>query len=152
MQFIKVSEFSEIADEFDKRVRDMVWCSVTTVDSLGRPRSRVLHPIWEGHIGWICTYRNSYKSKHLEQTPNMSIAYIKDPMKPVYVDCTVEWIDDLTEKQRVWDLFNAEPEPYGYNPSLIFGEVDDENFGILKLIPWRIEVYTIAVESKIWKP
>lgn len=151
LDFIKVSNFSEIADEFHKRVSEMVWCSVATVDTLGRPRTRVLHPIWGDHIGWIGTYRNSVKSKHIAKKPNMSIAYIKDPMKPVYVECTVEWIDDMAEKERVWALFKSIPEPYGYDPAPIFGAFDDENYGLLKLTPWRVEVYTIAVESKIWK-
>lgn len=152
MQFIQVSDFSEIQDEFTQRVEEMVWCSAATVDTSGRPRSRVLHPVWDGHDGWIMTYRDSVKARHLAQKPNMSLGYIKNPMKPVYVDCTVEWVEDMAEKQGVWDYFKSMPEPYGYDPELIFGSIEGERVGILKLIPWRIEVYTIAVESKIWKP
>jgi len=152
MQFIEVSEFAEIADEFEKRVRDMVWCSAATVDTVGRPRTRVLHPIWEGYTAYIGTSPASLKLKHLSKTPNMSLAYIKNPMKPVYADCTVETVTDAAEKQRIWDLFKSEPDPYGYDPALVFGSVEDERWGVLKLTPWRIEVYQIAVESKIWKP
>lgn len=152
MQFIQVTDFKEMADEFKQRVEEMVWCSAATVDTIGRPRTRVLHPIWDGHDGWIITYRDSAKVKHLAKKPNLSLAYIKNPMKPVYVDCTVEWLADMTEKQHVWDYFKNTPEPYGYNPELIFGAIGGERVGILKLIPWRIEVYTIGVESKTWKP
>ena len=50
-----VNDFSEIEDEFNARVQRIVWCTVTTVDEEGRPRARILHPVWEGSTGWICT-------------------------------------------------------------------------------------------------
>ena len=31
-----------------------------------------------------------------------------------------EVIDEVEQKQRVWDLFKSYPEPYGYNPALFF--------------------------------
>ena len=83
----------------------MVWCSAATIDSQQRPRSRILHPIWEGAVGWIGTNRNSYKAQHLAQNPYVSLAYITDLFKPVYVDCSAVWVDDLAEKQRIWELF-----------------------------------------------
>ncbi|MGB7338057.1 MAG: pyridoxamine 5'-phosphate oxidase family protein [Phototrophicaceae bacterium] len=151
MQFMNVADFSEIVEEFDARVRDMVWCSAATVDAQGRPRTRVLHPVWEGATGWIGTSPLSIKAKHLAIQPNLSLAYIKHPFKPVYVDCTVEWIEEMAEKRRIWDLFKSLPEPYGYDPVLAFPSVEHESFGVLKLTPWRIEVYSLGVESKIWK-
>lgn len=62
---MEITNFSEIEEEFIQRVHTMGWCNVATVDSRGRPRSRLLHPIWEGITGWIATHRNSHKSKHL---------------------------------------------------------------------------------------
>jgi hypothetical protein len=59
---MEVSSFSEIEAEFIERVGTMIWCSAATVDSKARPRSRILHPIWEGRIGWVCTHRHSYKT------------------------------------------------------------------------------------------
>ena len=46
-----VASFSEIESEFHKRVSRIVWCTITTVDAKGRPRSRILHPLWEGNDG-----------------------------------------------------------------------------------------------------
>jgi hypothetical protein len=40
--------FQDVATLFDERVRRIVWCTVSTVDTQGRPFSRILHPIWEG--------------------------------------------------------------------------------------------------------
>jgi len=47
-----VEKFEEIAKTFDERVRKIVWCTVTTPDTAGRPFSRILHPAWEGKVGY----------------------------------------------------------------------------------------------------
>src|SRR4030095_13729196 len=78
---MEIRHFSKIEEEFIGRVHTMVWCNVATVDSRQRPRSRILHPLWEGSTGWVGTHRNSFKSKHLEQNPYVSLAYITDVMK-----------------------------------------------------------------------
>lgn len=152
---MRVEHFSEIEAEFIQRVHTMVWCSAATVDSQQRPRSRILHPIWEGATGWIGTHRNSYKAKHLARNPHMSLAYIANVMGPVYVECTAEWVDDPAQKQRIWDLFKDAPEPLGYDPAPLFISADHENFGLLKLTPWRIDLVTFPAPSfdegtKVW--
>ncbi|MEZ4671059.1 MAG: pyridoxamine 5'-phosphate oxidase family protein [Anaerolineae bacterium] len=144
---MRVTHFSVIETEFIERVHRMVWCSVATIDEQQRPRSRILHPIWEGATGWIGTHRNSYKSKHLERNPFLSLSYITDLFKPVYVDCRAEWVDDLEEKRRIWDLFKNAPEPLGYDPAHDFISYDHENFGLLKLTPWRIDIVSFPAES-----
>src|SRR5437016_128975 len=117
---MEIADFSEIEQEFIQRVHSMVLCSVATVDSQNRPRSRILHPIWEDLTGWIATHRNSYKSKQLAHNPNASLAYIGNAMKPVYIECTVEWEIDIDEKRRIWQLFKAAPPPLGYDPAQDF--------------------------------
>lgn len=146
---VNVQDFAEIEQEFLERVTRFIWCSAATVDNKNRPRSRVLHPVWEGKTGWVGTYRQSLKSKHLAHSPYLSLAYIADPMKPVYVDCVAEWQDDPQDKQRFWDWVQTIPEPVGYNPADSF--TFDDTFGVLKLTPFRIEVYHLAVGTKIWR-
>jgi hypothetical protein len=153
---MEIANFADIEAEFVGRVHSMVWCSVATVDSKGRPRSRILHPIWEGSTGWIGTHRSSHKSRHLDKNPYLSLAYIRDVMTPVYVDCTAEWIIDLDVKKRVWDLFKNTPEPIGYDPAHDFIRYDHENYGLLKLTPWRIDIVTFPAPSfaegtKVWR-
>src|ERR1700716_3263768 len=99
---VKVASFVEIEREFIERVHKMVWCNVATVDSRNRPRSRILHPMWEGATGWIATWRNTLKARHLENSQYVSLAYIVDVWNPVYVDCLATWNDDLDIKRRVW--------------------------------------------------
>ena len=147
-----VNSFDDIRDDFLASVAKIVWCNVATVDTLGRPRSRVLHPMWEGSTGWIMTGRHSLKAKHLKENPHLSLAYVAEPFTPIYVEATAEWIEEASEKKRIWDLFNNTPEPYGYDPAPFFGSVDSEGFGVLKLIPWQIELYDLIGDSgRVWK-
>lgn len=144
---MRVENFSDIESDFIERVHKMVWCNVATIDSQQRPRSRILHPIWEGSTGWICTHRDSYKSKHLEHNPHVSLAYITNIMQPVYVDCKAEWMTDLNEKRRIWELFRTTPEPLGFDPAHDFINPEHGNFGLLKLTPWRIDLVTFPAPS-----
>jgi hypothetical protein len=153
---MEVKHFSEIEAEFIQRVNRMVWCSVATIDSAQRPRSRILHPVWEGSTGWILTHRSSHKSKHLARNPYMSLAYVGEVMSPVYADCCVEWVEDMAEKVRVWDKVKNLPPPLGFDPAHDFIRPDHENFGLLKLTPWRIDLVSFPAESfekgtQVWR-
>src|SRR5262249_50432069 len=139
-----IHDLAELSEEFSARVNQIVWCIAASVDPLDqRPRTRVLHPIWEGATGWISTHRQSTKSKHLAACPYLSLAYCADARTPVYVDCKAEFMDDLPTKERTWNLALNTPEPVGYDPALDFISYDNPTYGVLKLTPWRIEVYTL---------
>src|SRR5262249_35843841 len=121
---MEVQAFAEIAAEFAERVQRMVWCSAATVDTQGRPRSRILHPLWGGSLAWITRRGHSFKEGHLARTLFLSLAYVADVAKPVYVDCCAEWVEDLDKKLRVWDLIAATPPPLGFDPAPIYGGVE----------------------------
>lgn len=146
-----IEKFADMEQEFIGRAHQVVWCNVATVDTRGRVRSRILHPIWEGPVGWVVTRRHSHKAKHLAQNPYVSLAYIADIAKPVYVDCLAEWADDPPTKQHVWDFFKAAPPPLGHDPGTIFQSVDDPGYGVLKLNPWRIELAELPSKRLIWR-
>ena len=147
---MEITSFAEIEAEFIARVHSVVWCNVATIDTQGRPRSRILHPLWEGPTGWILTRRTTLKARHLAAHPYVSLAYIADVAKPVYADCRAEWVDDVAAKQRIWDQFKAAAAPLGYDPAPIFESPDHPNLGLLKLLAWRIEVATLPAERKVW--
>src|SRR5207249_499636 len=104
-------------------------------------------PIWEGPTGWIATHRHSYKAQHLTRNPYVSLAYITSIHQPVYADCLAQWVDDLEQKQRIWQLFKTTPPPLGFDPAQDFVRPDHENFGVLKLTPWRIALVNFPAES-----
>lgn len=148
--------FSEIQDEFHKRVQRIVWCTLTTIDRKGRPRARIIHPIWEGSTGYIATGPGSLKAKHIAANPYVSCSYWDQQHEQIYADCKGSWISDPAEKKRIWDLFKNTPMPYGYDPAMFWpGGPESPEFGVLKLEPWRIEVGSIATMMTgptVWKP
>ncbi len=145
----RVATFDAVAEEFTRRAHTMVWCNVATVDARGRPRSRVLHPIWEGTTGWIGTRRESPKARHLAANPYVSLAYVSDVAAPAYAECVAEWVDDSATKERIWDLFKAAPAPLGYDPAPIFGDLP--GFGLLKLTPWRVQLLEAPATQVVWE-
>ncbi len=149
---MSVEKFEDIARVFDERVRRIVWCTVTTVDTAGRPFSRILHPVWEGKVGWIATGRQTLKTRHLAKNPNVALAYWTPEHDTVMAQCRAEWVDDAATKQRIWNLLKETPAPVGYDPSLFWkAGVTDPGFGVLKLTPSRIELWTGA-EMATGKP
>lgn len=142
--------FAELADEFHARVERIVWCSVATQDRQGRLRSRLLHPIWEkptgeAPFGWILTNRNSLKAKHLAENPWITCSYWDPQHEQVYVDAKAAWQDDPERQQEIWDDVKSRPEPYGYDPAIIWADgPEDPVFGVLELRPWRVELYALA--------
>lgn len=154
---MNVTSFAEIEREFVARVRRIVWCTVSTVDTLGRPRSRILHPIWEGPTGWIATGRNSFKARHLEGNPWISCSYWDQAHQQIYVDARAEWEDRPEEKRRIWELYRTTPPPLGYDLAAFFPAVDDPSFGLLRLVPWRIELWSLEDLTRgkapaVWRP
>lgn len=139
-----MASFGDIEPEFRRRIERIVWCTATTVDGRGRPRSRILHPIWEGATGWIATGRQSAKARHLARTPYVSLTYWDPAHEQIHAECRAVWTEAPAEKRRVWDLFKSTPPPLGYDPGLFFPGPDDASFGLLKLTPWLVELWSLA--------
>lgn len=149
-----VSSFATLEEEFIARVHRMVWCTLATVDAHGRPRTRILHTIWEGPIGWIATRRHSPKADDLLYSPHVSLAYTSDLVHPVYAECLARWEDDPAEKARIWALFKEAAPPLGYDPATIFADVDDPSYGLLRLDPERIALEDVSGQGErriVWR-
>jgi general stress protein 26 len=155
---MQVASFADIEKEFHARIARIVWCSMATVDGKGRPRQRLIHPIWESSTGWIATGRHSFKEKHLARVPYASFSYWDQQHQQVYVDAKCEWMDDPAEKRRIWDLYKSTPPPLGYDPQIIWQNgVEDPGYGLLKLMPTRIEMFSLqdmitGKEPQVWRP
>ena len=149
---MEITRFEDLQTEFMNRAQQAVYCNVAIVDRKGRPRSRVMHVIWDGPIGWVITSPGSYKGRHLENNPYVSLAYVSNPMKPVYADCRAEWVHEVNEKYRVWELHKTIPPPLGFDPTPHYGTIEHKHFGLLKFTPWRMELAELGAESLIWRP
>lgn len=140
-----MTTFADVAPEFARRATRAVLASVATVDARGRVRARILHPLWEGPTGWVLTRRQSTKARHLARVPYLSLTYWDNEQEQAHVDCRGEWQDDVAVRRRLWELFETTSPPQGYDPAPFFPNGPEAaDFGCLKLIPWRIELWSTA--------
>src|SRR5262249_53103203 len=130
----RVAAFADIAEEFRRRWERTVWATMATVGPAGRLQSRIVHPLWEGSIGWITTGADSLKARHLKTNPYTSLTYWDQTNEQVHLECHVEFEHRSDEKRRVWNLFKDTPFPLGYDPGLFFKEgPDGASVGIVRL-------------------
>lgn len=154
--------FAEIEEDFLAFTAEIVWCTATTVDPRGRPRSRVLHPIFivvDGRpVGWVLTSRTPVKTTHLAANPHVACSYWSPAQNTVQADCVASWVEDPHEKLRVYDLFATTPPPLGYDVSG-YGPDGPRSplFTPLRLDPWRVQVLRFPgwggdLTPRIWRP
>ncbi|MDP6540110.1 MAG: pyridoxamine 5'-phosphate oxidase family protein [Planctomycetota bacterium] len=142
-----MNELSRVAPAFVEMAHSIVWASVATVDAKGRPRSRVLHPIWEWDgaqlVGWVGTGPTPTKRAHLEASPYASVNYWATSQDTCVAECGASWFFDDETCTRVWNLLKEAPPPVGYDPAIIPGwdEPTGDSFAALRLDPWRVRVF-----------
>ncbi len=136
-----------IAPAFVAMAHSIVWASVATVDADSKPRSRILHPIWEWDgsdlFGWIATVPSPVKRAHLAVHPEVSVSYWTTTHDTCSAECLVEWYTDDETRQAVWRRFATAPAPVGYDPAIIPMWKDgptSEQFAVLRLAPYRLRV------------
>lgn len=141
-----MTPFAAIAPAFVEMAHRIVWCTGATVDVNGRPRSRVLHPIWnwdgEQLTGWIATSPSSPKADDLRSTPLISLTYWTASQDTCTADCDIAWELSPEERAAGWARFADTPPPIGYDPALIPGwdSPDAPAFGVLRVEPYRLRV------------
>ena len=142
-----MTDLADIAPAFVEMAHAIVWSSVATVDAQGRPRTRILHPIWEWdgeHLtGWIATGPTPLKRAHLQAHPDVSISYWMPTHDTCSAECATEWILDDDARTEVWNRFLHGPAPVGYDPAIVPPWKDGPTspaFAALQLTPWRLRV------------
>ena len=141
------ARFAAAAPAFVEMAHRIVWCTAATVDDSGRPRSRILHPLWEWDgstlTGWIATSPTPPKVTHLEHSPYISCNYWAPGHDTCVAECRASWAFDDETRTRVWDAFKNAPAPVGYDPAMIpvWTEPTAANFAALRLDPWRLRVF-----------
>lgn len=146
-----MNDLSEIAGAFVEMAHRIVWSSAATVDARGRPRSRILHPIWQWDgvrlVGWIGTSPTPTKREHLKASPHMSLNYWSPSHDTCVAECRATWAFDDETRTTVWNLFLNTPEPIGYNPRIIpsWESPTCEAFAVIRVDPWRLRVFPGSV-------
>lgn len=150
-----MTTLSDIAPAFVEMAHSIVWASVTTVDADGRPRSRILHPIWEWDgadlVGWIATAPTPLKRAHIDAHPEVAVSYWAPTHDTCSAECAAQWYVDDDTRKAVWDKFAHGPEPVGYDPAIIpiwrTGPLS-EQFAALRLTPYRLRVMAGTVMTQ----
>jgi hypothetical protein len=149
-------------DAFMETARRIVYCSLATVDTRGRPRSRLVHAVWErtgdGLVGWVGSRSTPMRRAHLERTPFASCFYW-GPLHDVAVaECGAMWIEDGEGRSEAWERLSAAPEPMGYDPAPIWPDgPEGDDFVALRLDPWRVQAKSAAAMAAgepylVWTP
>ena len=147
-----MNNLTTIAPAFVEMAHRIVWCSAATVDSQGRPRSRILHPLWQWDgtrlVGWIATGPSPTKRAHLAASPYMSVNYWHPSHDTCLADCRAALVFDDATRTTVWNLFRTAPEPLGYDPGRFWDDPTSDSFAALRLEPWRLRVMPGSVMLK----
>lgn len=139
---------ADIAPAFVATAHRVVWATTATVDPDGRPWTRILHPLWtigdRALTGIVATSPLSPKAAHLAANPHVALTYWDAATQDTATAlCTATWDDSREGRADGWRTLAEGPEPVGYDPSIIPGwdSPDAPGFGILRLTPWRLEVF-----------
>ena len=147
-------------EQFIAIAHRVVWCTLATVDRRNRPRSRIVHPVWEirdeALTGLLATRPTPLKLAHLEHTPHVSCTYW-DPAHDVAVaECAARWLCEA-ELEEAWERIASAPAPVGYDPATIWpGGPASPDFAVLALQPWRVSATTAAAlargeRGRVWR-
>ena len=134
-------QLAELVDDLAEIVRRIVWSVVSTTDRQGRPRSRVLHPVWdfEGMTGVVGTRRTPVKVAHLARQPALTCAYWSPDHDAAFVDCVASWVPE-EELAGAWAALAL-----GYDPATVWpGGPGSPDFAALRLRPYRVQVVRAA--------
>jgi len=105
----------------------------------GRPRTRVVHPWWEGATAWVTVRPDSPKVRHVERTPWTSLTDWDPAHAVVTAECPARPVPGRAERRRVWDAIAGDEPPDGFDPAAISpGGPDSADFGLLRMDAWRI--------------
>ena len=142
-----MTSLESVAPAFVDMAHRIVWCTVATLDGTGRPRTRVLHPLWEWDgerlTGWVATGPTPVKTAGIAETPYVSLTYWDPTQDTCTAECEATWITDDDERTELWQRFVDAPAPVGYDPSIIPGWVGPtvDAFAGWRLDPYRLRVF-----------
>lgn len=132
---------ADLVDDLAEIVNRIIWSTVSTTDRHGRPRTRVMHPVWNIKptevTGLVGSRPTPVKKAHLARSPWLTCAYWSPDHDAAFLDCHAEW---TTDKDAAWARLAADYDPLTVWPS---GRTSSD-FGALVLVPYRIQIVRAA--------
>ncbi len=138
--------------EFWSKVHEVAakatWAYLATAKD-NQPKVRVVHPAFEGERVWVATGRASAKAAQIAKNPKVELFYqVGTDFLHLTVTGTAKFIDDVTEKKRIWDGKVFDYELAQFWPE---GPASKE-FGLLLIEPTRVELTSLGEVSQGAKP
>ena len=143
-------DFDAIAAEFHRRVAKTIWCTLATVDSRGRARTRIVHPVWDGPVAWLGSRAGTPKLAHVAINPDVSLLYWDPDHEQVTIDARATIEPSLDGRRDAWAALQAPAPPYGFDPEPIWpGGPEGTDFVAIRLVARRIELF--GAPPLVWK-
>ena len=137
------------------RVSRIVWCTVATVDTKGRTRVRILHPMWEGSDR-LDLHRPPQRQGEAPGEEPVRVAVLLGPQARAGVRRLSRRVGGRPRREAAHlESLRVTPEPYGYKPAMFWpGGPAGADFGVLKCTPWRIQLGGLTpagFENRVWR-
>ena len=142
-----MADLATVAPAFVEMAHRIVWATAATVDPDNKPRTRILHPLWEWDganlTGWIATGPTPIKKADLDHVPFVSLNYWAPNHDTCRADCLATWHFDDDTRTTVWNAFKDAPAPVGYDPSIVsvWDSPTSASFAALHLAPVFVRVF-----------
>ena len=142
-----MADLTAVAPAFVEMAHRIVWATAATIAPNDKPRTRILHPLWEWDgnslVGWIATGPTPIKKADLDHTPYVSLNYWAPNHDTCRADCRTTWHFEDETRERIWNAFKNAPAPVGYDPSVIpvWDSPTSPAFAALELAPEFLRVF-----------
>lgn len=135
-------------------VERVVWATIATVGPDGRPRTRIMHPVWswdgERPEALVSARPTPLKVAHLAAQPHVSCHYWDPAHDTVTIEATAEWLAP-GQRRDAWARVAAVPEPVGFDPAIIWpAGPDSEDCAFLRFTAYRIIARPAAQPGVRW--
>jgi general stress protein 26 len=151
MDAITTAALDELMPDLEDRITSTIWCTLATTDGAGRPRTRIVHPVWEigdQVVGWLGTRTGTPKLRHLEAHPWASLLYWDPRHQQVTIDARATIHTDDETCTRVWSLMAGLPEPYGFDPAPMWPDgATGAGFTVVRIEPVRVSLFGDPVRT-----
>lgn len=122
------------------------YCTLITLDSTGHPAARIMDPFSpeKNMVIWFGTNKNSRKVQEIKKDSRVSLFYEgPNGVGYVLIKGNAYLVDDPVKKETYWK-----------NEWAQFYDNQKENFTLIKVVPYRLEIldYTKGIfgDSKTW--
>lgn len=148
------SSLAMVGPEARSIIERVVWATVATVGQDGRPRTRLMHPVWfwdaDQPTALVSARPTRLKVEHLAAQPAVSCNYWDPNHDTVTIDALATWVP-LGDRQTAWDRVKAVPEPVGFDPAIIWPDGSStDDCAFLELTAYRIIARPVGTAGIRW--